>query len=741
MSISSCPRCAKQVTLPVGVSNDAKVRCPLCHAQYPLSDALVTMPPLLELVEDASTGAPGDGYDLASEYRAKDSTLAAGAHRAEFPGASAAADDASHAHEPDEGLEFEAFEIEHDDLVMQEQDTEVEDLGFATSDPLVRTAPEDVDQIEIAGPDEESVLDLGQPAETLELTAQEAAGDDELSLDFGQPQLAPQPADSESAEFDLGQPQPADAGDEIEIDFGEMQEPAAASADETLDFSQDSPTGPPADDDEIGLDFGEPVVAPVAKVTQPTKSAPAAKQDKKAKDKKGAKEPKKPRPAKSGSQRSLVGRLMLIVLPGLFVVPLVYYAGLWMSPDYDILKISGKLPAFMVPRGAKKAQGIAQAPPTVLPQLPPQSPAAVDAVAESPDAPPEPVEAAPNQTPADEAPPAPTAEPAAEKPAEATAEAPPAPAPEEKDLPVSPLPAADAAGPEPKDMPAEPVQSASDEPAKDAASADDKPSAAPPEPADPLDDLISPAGEKPEELPADDAPEEMPAEATDAAVPGPLDEVADARARDLPAEVTEPAEAADALGPRDARAFTPADLAKALHEASQANEKMSTAQGANDEAEIKKIRAGFYLSFYGLADVLTFAKSGQDDPQIEDMRQGLQQALLQLTADPQRLKAVKANAAKWLRYTKRTTPGIVLAGTVQSVEPMGKLYQIQLRMTADAPVVTVISATDPRLSPEDEALTLGSIVEDPGEHLAGYEGSAAAVVWSGMTLKLPPEAH
>jgi hypothetical protein len=208
-----------------------------------------------------------------------------------------------------------------------------------------------------------------------------------------------------------------------------------------------------------------------------------------------------------------------------------------------------------------------------------------------------------------------------------------------------------------------------------------------------------------------------------------------------PAAATEPAESAEPLGPRDARAFSPADLAKALQEASRANEKMTAAQNANDEAEIKKVRAGFYLSLYGLADVLTFAKASQDDPRIDAQRQGLQQVALQLAADPQRLKAVKANAAKWLKFTKRTTPGIMLAGTVQSVEPMGKLYQIQLRVTADSPVVTVISATDPRLRPEDQAFTLGSIVEDPVEQLAGYEGHAAAVVWSGMTLKLPPEAN
>src|SRR3954462_4324045 len=54
MSISSCPRCSQQITLPIGISNSAKVRCPICRAQYSLADALVNMPPLLEVVGDGS---------------------------------------------------------------------------------------------------------------------------------------------------------------------------------------------------------------------------------------------------------------------------------------------------------------------------------------------------------------------------------------------------------------------------------------------------------------------------------------------------------------------------------------------------------------------------------------------------------------------------------------------------------------------------------------------------------------
>ena len=46
-SLSKCPRCRQQVTIPEGVAAAMQVRCPLCSAEYPLSDALAAVPPAL----------------------------------------------------------------------------------------------------------------------------------------------------------------------------------------------------------------------------------------------------------------------------------------------------------------------------------------------------------------------------------------------------------------------------------------------------------------------------------------------------------------------------------------------------------------------------------------------------------------------------------------------------------------------------------------------------------------------
>ncbi len=61
--ISTCPSCKKQVSIPPDVESAALVRCPLCEAEYVLSESLALVPP--ELIPVASTTerepSPGNG--------------------------------------------------------------------------------------------------------------------------------------------------------------------------------------------------------------------------------------------------------------------------------------------------------------------------------------------------------------------------------------------------------------------------------------------------------------------------------------------------------------------------------------------------------------------------------------------------------------------------------------------------------------------------------------------------------
>ncbi len=118
------------------------------------------------------------------------------------------------------------------------------------------------------------------------------------------------------------------------------------------------------------------------------------------------------------------------------------------------------------------------------------------------------------------------------------------------------------------------------------------------------------------------------------------------------------------------------------------------------------------------------------------VRKSVEQMALAMAADPKRLEALRGNAARWLAFPKRTTEGIMLAGTVADVEHVGKLYYVKLELGGDSET-TIVCSQDPKLSPRGEAVALGTIVEHPEQQLAGYEGIDTPVVWSGLTLELP----
>lgn len=692
MSISSCPRCAKQVTLPTGVSHSVQVRCPLCHAQYPLADALVNMPPLLEVIEELHEGVSDDGLNSPPQREAEshpDVAEPASAFAVDVQNESDANQEAAAASDLGDAIiasspaESPALEFEHDDFTMQEKDTEVEDLTFNASDPLEPAATVDFEPSNDAVSDDELVFDLDEPAPSSaqpvhDEAAQGAPGDSEIEIDFGEPQPVAEQVDGEAMMLDFGSPEnAAEAGHEAALDFGSEEMPLAHG-----------------DADDIVPDFGQPTAAPITPVTAESKDPPAGKSKKE-------KPKKKPAEPKSGDgparKRSLVSTLTNVVLPGVVTVPLVIYALLWLGPKYDYLGMGPKLPGFMVPAAFNKPKQVAATTQAeanemvakAIPQLA-DAMAAIrnpDGGAAASNAAAEPLEAQPAESAAEDesaAPGAKTGPSSAEPPADAADEKPEATPDAQDDAPKG-KPAADEDAPE---MPDKPARAAADD----------------------LDSLLD-----------DPKPAGKPAG------PAELAEPADA-----------PAEPAEVLGPLNAPAFTSSDLAKALEHTNLADKKMTAAQVAKDEVKFKKARMDFYLSLYGLANVTTFVKDDAGDSQLDDQRHDIEQLAEQFAADPKRLDALKNNATRWLAFSKRTTPGIVLAGMVQGVEEVGKLYHVKVQVgeAADS-VVTVVCGKDPRLESDDQVFTLGTIVAHPEEELAGYDGSDTVVVWSGMTLKIP----
>ena len=107
-SISKCPRCAQSVTVPDGVAAEARVRCPLCVAEYALSEALAGMPPTLIVVDAAAVAvvAPPIALDALTGVPPLPSTPA--------PDATESDEHLSDEHPADEDIDRAVAESEHE---------------------------------------------------------------------------------------------------------------------------------------------------------------------------------------------------------------------------------------------------------------------------------------------------------------------------------------------------------------------------------------------------------------------------------------------------------------------------------------------------------------------------------------------------------------------------------------------------------------------------------------------------
>ncbi len=224
-------------------------------------------------------------------------------------------------------------------------------------------------------------------------------------------------------------------------------------------------------------------------------------------------------------------------------------------------------------------------------------------------------------------------------------------------------------------------------PAEDVAATEpEKPAETAAEPATPAEEAptlsaaepAEPAAAKDDAMP-DEAPEKVAAAEKS---PEPASDLDSLLAEDKPEApaLGNAVETAEPLGPLNAPEFNSGDLAAAIHEVAATNEKMTAAQAAKDDGALKKARKDFYVSLFGLGQVATFVKDDAAEPQLESQRKSLAKLAARLAADPKRLEALKTNAARWMAFAKRTTPGIVLAGAVENVEPAGKLYHAKIRV-------------------------------------------------------------
>lgn len=320
--LSSCPKCAKQVTVPGSAEPADMVRCPLCHSEYMLAEALANAPPellVLRTLAVVGRAEPHTAHVADTDLNLFDdvSTDLADSPTLDLPHDEPLVD---HSEEP-------TIQLTADERYNGHAGEKTAAASLADDEPAFG-------HDEPALADDEPALGHDEPA----LSDTFAATEHELADTTSEP--APEAAfdmDEEPMSFDLGSDADAPVIDE---DLPTEDAPLADFGDEHADVpSLDEPA-----DDEAAV--------PVGVAHDAAEIAPAAEK------------PKRRKP-------SLLAGL-IIWSTSLPVAAVLAYAILLWAAKMDPLHIAPKLPSFLVPSAL--AAGPKPNPGQMMAQAPPKAP-------------------------------------------------------------------------------------------------------------------------------------------------------------------------------------------------------------------------------------------------------------------------------------------------------------------------------------------------------------------------------
>lgn len=199
----------------------------------------------------------------------------------------------------------------------------------------------------------------------------------------------------------------------------------------------------------------------------------------------------------------------------------------------------------------------------------------------------------------------------------------------------------------------------------------------------------------------------------------------DEEAKAEPAAATQPAEQLLPNAPR----VTAAELASAAEDAKTVVDAWMSAAEADSRELIKQS----YVALAKLGEALAFRK----EPAGDELQAAVE-LVQSLKAEDAKLNTLGIVASGWLKATGRDSDGVLLVGVVKQVRRQGAYDVIEVTLSGGQSVA-VYRKSEPAhaYSPDSRLLVLGAVVEDPGKNLAGYEGDAPFVIWSGLLEKLP----
>lgn len=163
--------------------------------------------------------------------------------------------------------------------------------------------------------------------------------------------------------------------------------------------------------------------------------------------------------------------------------------------------------------------------------------------------------------------------------------------------------------------------------------------------------------------------------------------------------------------------------------------------GGDRETRRNQLRM-LYQRFCEIGQVATFVD--MSDPEIGKLMQATEALLTRIADSEDQLRLVGGAAVTWIGYSSRVTNGVAIAGEVVDVRAAGQLYESTVRLHGRPEhTVRLISRRNPltdarqKYEPGDEIIAFGSIVNDPGQQLVGYQGIKEPVIWRGLYLVRP----
>jgi hypothetical protein len=148
-----------------------------------------------------------------------------------------------------------------------------------------------------------------------------------------------------------------------------------------------------------------------------------------------------------------------------------------------------------------------------------------------------------------------------------------------------------------------------------------------------------------------------------------------------------------------------------------------------------KINADSFARLCHLAQVVTFMD--REDPQLRHWRDAVRSVLFRAGSNQDKLNALGRMSGYLLEGNQRTGDGVLLAGTVQSVEFDGRHHIWKVVLFGQPNVVTVVGVRGAAIQQRDRVLIVGSIVDDAPSRLIDYQGQEPTVVFRGYATVIP----